>query len=257
MAEVLQVLISFPTIAHSALVILCLVYWLFVILGAIDLDAPTDLDPSGAIKGAVGGHEIGGHEGLLEAKTGATHGIPDAAAATLVGLDSLRKIPLTISLSLFSLFGMVLSGLFCLSYDASGWLLGAGVFLGSSVVSLLLTSFVARPLAKLFTTHKAVQKSDLIGKVAQVSTGTVTETFGQAVLEDGGSSLILQVRDRTGRLSRGDKVMLVDLDEASGAYVVELVPELMAPEGRRILDDRVDSEPEAPVEKSSATRHVD
>jgi hypothetical protein len=253
MPEVLQVLVSFPTIAHSVLVLLCLVYWLFVILGAIDLDAPTDLDPSGAIKGA-----LGGHEGLLEAKTGMAHGaLPDAAAATLVGLDSLRKIPLTISLSLFSLFGMVLSGLFCLSYDASGWLLGAGVFIGSSVVSLLLTSFAARPLAKLFTTHRAVQKSDLIGKVAQVSTGTVTETFGQAVLEDGGSSLILQVRDRTGRLSRGDKVMLVDLDEASGAYVVELVPDLMAPEGRRILDDRVDSEPEAPDEKGSATRHLD
>jgi hypothetical protein len=233
------------------LVILCLVYWLFVILDAIDMDAPAHVDPSGAVKGA-----LEGHAGLLEAKTGLAH-LPDAAAASLVGLDSLRRIPLTISLSLFSLFGMVLSGLFCLSFDASGWLLGGGVFVGSSVLSLLLTSFAARPLAKLFTTHKAVQKSDLIGKVAQVSTGTVTETFGQAVLEDGGSSLILQIRDRTGRLSRGDKVMLVDLDEANSTYVVELVPDLMAPEGRRILDDRVDSDPEPPAEKGSARGHVD
>jgi hypothetical protein len=247
MPEVLQVLASFPTVAHTALVVLCLVYWLFVILGAIDMDAPAHGDVSGAVKGAI------------EAKTGMAHagGLPDAAAATLVGLDSLRKIPLTISLSLFSLIGMVLSGLVCLSYDASSWLLGGAIFLGSSVVSLVLTSFAARPLAKLFTTHKAVQKSDLIGKVAQVSTGSVTETFGQAVLEDGGSSLILQIRDRSGRLSRGDKVMLIDLDEASGAYLVELVPDALAPEGKRILDDRVDAEPDAPAEKTSASGRAD
>jgi hypothetical protein len=125
-------------------------------------------------------------------------------------------------------------------------LVESGVFIGSSLVSLVATSFAVRPLGKLFATNKAVQKRDLIGKVAEVSTGEVNESFGQAVLEDGGASLILQIRDSQGNLVRGDKVLLVDLNEENGTYTVERMPPGFSGEGRRFLNDRGREDPVAP-----------
>jgi hypothetical protein len=123
------------------------------------------------------------------------------------------------------------------------------------------TSFAVRPLGKLFATNKAVQKRDLIGKVAEVSTGEVNESFGQAVLEDGGASLILQIRDSQGTLVRGDKVLLVDLNEENGTYTVERMPPGFSSEGRRFLNDRGREDPVAPErepdEKVRATGKLD
>lgn len=259
MTEVLGVLSSFPTAIYTTVVLLCLVYWLFVILGALDLDFLGGAEGAvkgsmeGAAKGLVEGAAKGmfgdvgadgGVEGAIDAKSGGAAGVgaAEGVAVSLVGLDSLRKVPVTISLSVFALFGLAMTGLFCLSWGNPGWLVGAGVFGASAILSVVMTAFAVRPLIPLFATNKAVSKRDLIGKMVEVSTGSVTESFGQAVLEDGGASLILQIRDGSRTLVRGDKVLLVDLDEAQGTYLVERLPHGTTSEGRRFQDDRAVSE---------------
>lgn len=254
MPEVLAVLTSLPTAVFTTVMLLCLVYWTFVILGALDLDflGGAEGHADGAIEGAAKGamqSVFDGAEAAVDAKSGVVGGHlePDGDfAVSMIGLDSLRRVPVTISLSFFALLGLLTSGLVCLSIGPHGWLVDSGVFVGSSLVSLVATSFAVRPLGKLFATNKAVQKRDLIGKVAEVSTGQVNESFGQAVLEDGGASLILQIRDSQGSLVRGDKVLLVDLNDENGTYSVERLPPQFAGEGRRFLNDREREEPVSP-----------
>ncbi len=266
MTEVLGMLGSFPTAIYTTVVLLCLVYWLFVILGALDMDFLGGAE--GAVKGSVEGAAKGVVDGAvkslvgdagsaIDAKTGGV-GAAEGLAVSAVGLDSLRKVPVTITLSVFALLGLGLSGSFCLWQGHPGWALGAGVFLGSAVLSIILTAFAVRPLVPLFTVNKALQKRDLIGKVAEVSTGSVSETFGQAILEDGGASLILQIRDPSRALVRGDKVLLVDLDDVNGTYGVERMPHGTTSEERRFQDDRVAGEElEREAEKLRASSKVD
>lgn len=267
MTEVLGVLAAFPTAIYTTVVLLCLVYWLFVILGALDMDFLGGAE--GAVKGSVEGAAKGLVDGAAKGIFGDPHGAVDGkvggvgaaegVAVSAIGLDSLRKVPVTITLSVFALLGLGLSGSVCLALGGHpGWLLGAGIFLASAVLSLVMTAFAVRPLIPLFSVNRALQKRDLLGKVAEVSTGSVTETFGQAILEDGGASLILQIRDASRVLVRGDKVLLVDLDETTGTYTVERMPHGTTLEGRRFQDDRVVGEElEREAEKLRASSKVD
>jgi hypothetical protein len=93
---------------------------------------------------------------------------------------------------------------------------------------LPLTSIAARPLANVFKHRPATSRGDLIGKTCVVRTGTVTSTFGEAMLEDGGAGLVLRVRvDRDLKVARGDQMLIVDWDREHEAFVVEPVSEVL------------------------------
>lgn len=58
-------------------------------------------------------------------------------------------------------------------------------------------------------------------------TGSVTGTFGEALLEDGGAGLVVRVRvDRELPVKRGDQMLIVDYDEAKESFLVEPLEEL-------------------------------
>jgi len=60
-----------------------------------------------------------------------------------------------------------------------------------------------------------------------VRTGSVTGTFGEALLEDGGAGLVVRVRvDRELPVKRGDQMLIVDYDEAKESFLVEPLEEL-------------------------------
>lgn len=232
----LAVLLAFPTIFFTGLLALSVFYWLFVIVGALDTDALGAADGAGhgmegAVKGALeGAADAVGHGdiGDLHAGHGA-HGDVDVdvegADAGILAALRLRDAPLTVVISLFALFGWLITGLYGLTFGVPGFLIGSLLLLGTCVVSLVMTSFAIRPLAPAFKTQGATRNQGLIGKIAEVSTGEVTERFGQANVSAGGSPFILQIRDTTGSLKRGDKVVLVYWDEASSAFHVEKMPD--------------------------------
>jgi hypothetical protein len=101
-----------------------------------------------------------------------------------------------------------------------GWLL-----LGlSPVVALPFTSLSARPLARVFRHRPPTSRSDLIGRTCVVRTGTVSSTFGEALLEDGGAGLVVRIRiDRELDVSRGDQMLIVDWDAERESFLVEPV----------------------------------
>lgn len=243
--DLLHLIGTFPTVVFTALLALSLIYWLFVIIGAIDIDALGGADAAlGASKGAlegiagagkgalegIAGAGDGAMEGAVGAAKGAGHadvsleGTEDAAAGLLSFLK-LRRAPVTVVVSLFALFGWLLSTLTVQAVGVPGVLAGVGLLFGASFVSLLMTSLAIRPIAPFFAMKGGKKSSSLVGKIAVVSTGEVTKTYGQATYEGEGLSVTLQVRsDETTPLKRGDRVVLVDWDEAKHAFSIEKLP---------------------------------
>lgn len=229
--ELVEASLRFPTVIFTIGLGIAIIYWVFVLLGALDIDLLGGGDVSGAAKGI--GDVAGAAKGVGD--------IGDAAAAAKGGAEALKghdggllglgSVPITISLSL------VLLACWCLSLlgvhygeQALGdtFVVPLLVFVLAVVVALPLAALLVRPLAPVFAVREGKSNRDYIGHVCTVTTGHVDDTFGQATVEDGGTVLNIPVRcDRPGALARGGKALIVEFDEARQAYIVEPAGDLV------------------------------
>lgn len=221
----LHIALSFPPVLFSALLVLVVIYWFFVILGVLDLDlfdfdldldldVDLDLDADVAVDGALEGGS--------------------KALAAIFSALSLGRVPVTISLSILTLYAWILSfsGTYWLTNSlgaAPGFLLRSGLFLASLFVATAAAGLTVRPLRGLFETTTRRGQETLIGKVCVVTTGQVSDSFGQATLEDGGAGLNLSIRCDTedNGIKRGDKVLIIGYDNEHSYYLVEPYESLM------------------------------
>lgn len=264
MAEVLALALTFPSVVYTVLLGVVLVYWAFVMVGVIHIGEGSEgaLDGAlgdggveGAAKGALEGATKGALEGAMKgsvdgAAKGVLHGsfadggsdgldLPDGDAhasglmAALIGALHLRSVPATVVLSLLVTFSWLISvvamQVVTRTFPAAGGALVALVVLVlAPLLSLPLTSIAVRPLAKVFTTRRAPSKSDFIGRTCVVRTGSVTERFGEATLEDGGAGLVIRVRiEGPAKLSRGEQALIVDWDAERETFLVEPMKALL------------------------------
>lgn len=258
MQEFLATALSMPTLAFTAWLGIVLLYWVSVMVGALDIHI---FDPGGALEGVDGAVEGGLHgaaeaahgalDGAMEgAAEGAAHAAAHAAveagdAATALGGISgmltalrLRYAPLTVVFSFISIFGW-LGAYFGSRYLEP--LIPGGAVVSAAVVSLValvvalpLTSLITRPLAPLFRKIEGTKRADLIGLVVTVKTGKVTHDFGQATLDDGQAGLLLKVRCETAEaLSRGDHALIVGWDEDTNAFDLEPMDELLGTSAKK------------------------
>jgi hypothetical protein len=264
LATFLAVALSFPCVLYTVLLGISILYWGFVMVGAVHLDGG-DGAADGALDGAdggghadAGGHADGGDAGDHgdagdggdggDGGEGAQHGALAAAMASL----KLRSAPATLVVSvvvlfswLFSIFGM---------QAAAAWVPGGlmnvarfAILLLAPILALPFTSIAIRPLAKIFVPPHAAKNESLVGKVCTVRTGTVTDRFGEALLEDGGAGLVVRVRVDTGEtLKRGDQVVIVAYDGDRQEFTVAPMENLM---GERERDDE-EGDPPAKAQKA-------
>lgn len=285
MTDIVSLILSFPTVALTVPLGLVLLYWLFVVLGALDIDAFHGADAAtagakGALEGATKGVLEGATKGVLEGATkgvveGAAKGViegaakaglegaagtvadslgaegaPHAADAPLVAArsthegggpstpEALRAVPATVTLSVWILLSWLLCsvGAPLLVPHASSWrwLVGSGLLIGSLLLAMAPTTWAIRPLGRLFRTRLAKGHQDLVGRTCRVTTGRVDARFGQAALEDGSLSLLVQVRhDGTAPIRKGERLLLVSWDAERNAFVVEPLEPLLAEQGPR------------------------
>jgi hypothetical protein len=258
LAHFLAVALSFPCVAYTVLLGVAVVYWLFVMVGAAHIDALGDGAADGALDGVDGGGhaDLGGHldgvdGGHADGPDGghADGADGDADSGALSGILAslkLRSAPATVVLSVLVLFAWLFSVL--AMQGVAAWLPGGGdlvrllVLVGAPLAALPLTSLAVRPLARVFVANQATKSQDLVGKVATVRTGTVTERFGEALLEDGGAGLVVRVRvdDAGAALKRGDQVVILGYDAERQEFTV-------AP-----MDNLLDDEPSPDKARSRA-----
>lgn len=215
---------SFPTIIYTFLVFVAIIFWGIAALGLLDIDVldfgGVDTDVGG-IEGADGGHhlDITHHSSEID-------GGWFAGFLMKLGLDS---VPLTVVLTVFFLLGWTLCYLvqvfvFSIPLGILRIPVGIVIFLGSIFPAAYLTGWVCSPLRKIFKKlneqQSATSARSLIGQVAVVRSGKVTESFGEAIYNDNGTSFHLRIRaDESLGLQRNDRVVLIEYLE-NGAYKV-------------------------------------
>lgn len=203
MNEFLQTALTFPTVVYSVLLTVCAVYWLLAATGLADGDAAD----------ALGDGDGGEASGL-------------AAALSWLGLSGLPVMIVATALTFSAWFGTYFVHLLVLRDLPQGVraAAGAGTALGMLIPAAVATSVALRPLRRAMGRLSAATDASLLGRTAVLVTPSLGPDYGQASMDDGGAGLILQVRgDDPNPLQRGDRVVLVEYDEARNAYHV--VPE--------------------------------
>jgi hypothetical protein len=216
--------VRFPTVIFTIGLGICLVYWLFVLLGALDIDLLGAEHAGEAAKGTVEALKGLGHDVGHDVGHGVDHDVDiDGGFWDALGLAS---VPLTISVSVIMLVCWCAS-LMAMHYGGNsigtlgGWL-PAIVLLGVVILGIPIAGVLVRPLAPVFEVKEGKRNRDYVGHTCTITTGHVDDDFGQATIEDGGTVLVIPVRcDRKGALGRGHKALVIDFDEARAAYVVE------------------------------------
>ncbi len=199
---------SFPTFIYTFVLAICVLYWLIAVLGIVDIDL---LDI----------------EGLdADFDTGSDVNSPNALSGVMLKFG-LNGVPVTIIVSFLSLFGWLLSyysvhflsplipqGLFY-------YLFGLLVLIVTFWLAVLLTGMIVKLLRPFF--HKVEQQTikRVLGQSAVVRTSKVTDSFGEAFLNDGGAGLIIKVRSMNDQtFVKGDKVVLLEYLETNNTYRV-------------------------------------
>lgn len=217
MDEFLSVATSFPTAVYSVLLCVVTVHWLLSALGILEIDTLDGLLPdhigTDGLHGAHGAHdahgsEHGGLSGLLM-KFG-LHGVPIMVVFTIIAIVGWA------SCYFFDLY--VLSRM---TLGAFGVAADIATVIGGLLLSIPIARIVLAPVRRIMRRFEPVSQRPLLGRYAEVRSAEVTKTHGQAMLDDGGAGLILQVRAETsGQFVRGDRVVLIEYLEQQNAYRV-------------------------------------
>lgn len=202
MTEVLEASIELPTLIFTALLAIAACMWLLSLMGAIDV-------------------EIDATDGLL-----------DDALEPL----NLSEVPATVLLTVFALSGWfvsVLASIFLLDGRFGTTLLITSIAVGvaAAIIAIGFVIWLAPRLSLVFVTTTAPSKRELLGRIAEVRSATVTESTGrgEAVWPDGTVSTVdLRTTAGTGvapgELKRGDLALIVEWDETSDDFFVGRVP---------------------------------
>lgn len=217
MPEFLDIALSFPPIVFSFGLVLVVLYWIVVIVGALDIDLV----------------DVGDAESGAEVDAGGSFW-------AVFGFD---EVPFTVVLSLWITLGWIVTML------GTSWVQsadnafiptaasGTATLVAGIGVGMLGAKLLSKPLSRIFADAPATAHEDLIGKVCVVRTGTVTTETGQAELaEDDGTVHLVNVRRSIHEpagiddelFSRHSKLVIFDYDEDAKVFLV--VPVAMPPD---------------------------
>jgi hypothetical protein len=105
---------------------------------------------------------------------------------------------------------------------------GLAAMTGAFLVGMMAAAIAARPLSKVFVTHGASRKDQLVGKLCTIKTGRVDERFGQAVFERNGDEILISVRAETPNdLVRGAIAVIVDYESKDDVFLVASAASIM------------------------------
>lgn len=254
MGHILAVALSFPAVVYTVLLGVSLVYWVFVMASVANVnlfgEGAGDAALDGVAKGALEGAAKGMAEGVADhfaadhvdggaEPDGLDGDVGEGGLTGIVAALKLRAAPATVVLSIIMLFSWIFTMVGAQFVER----LSAGVVVMISKIVLLVlapafalfpTSVVVRPLARVFAPPYAATREDLVGKLCTIRTGSVTDRFGEATLEDGGAGVVVRVRvDGGERLARGDCAVIVGYDADRQEFTVAPLDEVFEHERSR------------------------
>lgn len=229
---------SYPTVVFTLLLGVSLALGLLVLVGAVGPDlfaADVDVDVDLGIDGADSAVQAGA-QGAMDAAADGIAPAQQGLLGSLLAFLKPRNVPMLLALSLWSLFGWVLTGILCSTLLGSltfgpAWIAQSVLGVAGALGAMVLTSVVLRPLGRVFKPEAMVRREDIVGQTVIVDTSRVTSDFGSAKAADGGSGLVISVRcDRENALTRGSKALVVSYDPQREVYEVTSVQDIVPSE---------------------------
>lgn len=201
MFEFIKTSVSLLNLPFTIFLILVLLYWIVVIIGAADL-------------------ELFEAEWMPDLEIDDGGGIMDS----LLQLLGVGEIPAMIIISLLALSGWCFSMVANYLFNSSqSLLIGAGLLIPNLIVTFFITSVFVRLIHKIIG-PPAQDKEDqkIMYKVGVVTTSEITPSFGQVEIQTKGAPITINARtsgDST--LKKGDKALVFDEDKEKGIFFVE------------------------------------
>lgn len=201
MLELLKTSISGVNLIPTTLLGMVILYWVIVIIGAIDIDFfDFDLD------------------------------IPDGDIVTnpfygFLGFLNIGDLPFMLVLSIFSLSFWVIAMIVSVLSFTSLTLVSALLLIPNVVLSLFITKAVTHPLKGLFRgIMKDVESETKIeGQICTLLCDITYGRLGQAEIERVGSSILINVKidDDQENMYKGDKAFVVKKDSNRDCYIIK------------------------------------
>ncbi len=199
MPEFLRVWLTLPTAPATLLLMLVVAYWLFVIIGALDLDLfhfdlHLDLD---------------GHESFAD--------------WGMVGLKwfNLGDVPLMVWVTAFSLPMWLASVVLDRNLSEPTTQQIVTAILRNAGIALVAAKVLTAPLKGKLKHVEPNPATSLVGRTCIVTTGEATPTFGQAQIDTtDGAPLMLTVRTTGGSLAKGMRAEIVDYAPELHVYYI-------------------------------------
>jgi hypothetical protein len=243
MTVFLDTILSTPTVVFTVMLIVIVLYWLMVIVGAIGVDILHIGEAAGAkLEGMVGGAVEGKIEGIVggavEAKIeGAVEskieGLAEPGGGGFLATLGFGKVPATVvisSLVLWSWALCMLGARLGAHLGLPGWSLQLLAPVAAVFLSGLLTGLIVQVISRLLGHHEPVRRADLVGKLCTITTGRVDAGFGQALISEHGIDLTVDVRcDPPNSLRRHAQAVIVGHDVEHNYYTVEAYDQPLAP----------------------------
>ena len=201
----------YPTVFFTVFLLVLAIYWLFAILGMVDIDV-LDLDMDADVDVDLDG--LSGLAGLL-VTLGLT-GVPVTVVVTVLSLLAWLISYFVVHLFFFWDVGSLMS-----------YLAGTAVIPVAIAVSIPVTAQLIKPLKPLFRkAYTPPPEKVLLGRACTVRSTRVDEGFGEAAVDLDGASLILRIRGEASKeLKRGDSVVLIEHRPDDNTYWVVPVAE--------------------------------
>lgn len=198
--------LAWPSFPATVLLGLVCLYWLLMMLGAVDLDfldIDVDLDMDMDV-------DVGGNPSILQ-----------FGFLPFKWLN-IGSVPTMLWISVFSLFAWMVSRLWNspLPHSSFEWTTDIIAITRDFGIAALFTKAATQPLRGKFDPVEPNKSEDLVGKLCTVTTSEVTEVFGEADLATDGAPLKLKVRNSREEISKGDTVLIVDFQPDDNLYFV-------------------------------------
>ncbi|MBF0197069.1 MAG: NfeD family protein, partial [Planctomycetes bacterium] len=173
-------------------------YWLVVIMGAIDIDGlDIDIDLDGL----------------------------DGISGTLLSFVYIKELPFTIFISCWSAICWFFAMTFTYYINPERSLfLGLCALPVIVIIGIIASRFILYPIRHFFASLKGDEHekdNNLIGRIASVETTTINSTFGRVQVESTSSPILVGAVCEDGTtLNRGDKVVIIEYQEDKDKFLV-------------------------------------
>lgn len=222
MKELLEASASLVNVVPTTLLVFVLIYWLIVIVGLIDMDAlHLDLDHDVSVE-----HEIHTYADLptkdIAVKELNTTISGNWLQATLAFLN-LGRVPFMIVMSFMILPIWAISILVNHYTGNNSLVISLALLIPNLFVSAFIAKILTTPLVKVFDyLQNDPDKQQVLGQVCTVLLPAGSNKIGQAVINNKGNTILLNVKSADGnKLEKGKSAIVLEFNKDKHYYLIQ------------------------------------